>query len=156
MSHRFCPQCGSQVAGDDRYCPSCGALLTKQGDAPPTRRSRRDPAGRLLSPFVLGAIVVAGLVLLVAGLFLQQDAPADEGPPAAAANIPFPNVPRTELQEAQDRVERGAAVFVDVRSAEDYAASRIPGAVSVPLGPSALDPAYQDLPVAAELITYCT
>lgn len=157
MTNRFCSQCGSQVAGDDRFCPSCGASLTEE-----TRHRHVAVTGesaasrRLLSPLVLGAIVVAGMLMLAAGLLLREELPLEDIPPTSAVAIPFPSIPRIGLQEAQDRVQSGEAIFVDVRSAEDYAASHIADAVSVPLGPSALDSAYQDLPVGAELITYCT
>lgn len=157
MTNRYCSQCGSQVAGDDRFCPACGASLTEE-----TRRRHVAVTGegaaskRLLSPLVLGGIVVAGMLMLAAGLLLREETPLEDVPPTSAAAIPFPNIPRIGLQEARERVQSGEAIFVDVRSAGDYAASHIADAVNVPLGPSALEPAYQDLPVGAELITYCT
>jgi rhodanese-related sulfurtransferase len=45
-------------------------------------------------------------------------------------------------------------VFVDVRSAGSYAASHIPGALSIPLGE--LDARLDELDPAARIITYCT
>lgn len=156
MPDQFCPQCGSQVSADDQFCPACGASL--DGAAPRRSQpySKRPPSKQPISPFVLGIIVVAGVLMLAAGLFFSQDDPAVAVTPTVAEAIPFANIPRIELQEAQDRVQAGEALFVDVRGADDYAESHIAGALSIPLGPSELDAAYQDLPVSAEIITYCT
>lgn len=156
MANRYCPQCGSLIEGDDRFCPSCGAALAEQTARRPVATKRSDTPRQLFSPWVLGAIVLAGLLMLAAGLLLQPDEVAEDVPPTAAPDIPFPTIARTDLQEARDRVQTGQATFVDVRGAEDYATLHIPGALSIPLGASEMDPAYEDLPVSAEIITYCT
>lgn len=156
MANRYCSQCGALIEGDDRFCPSCGAVLAEGTAQRPVARKRSDTPRQLFSPWVLGAIVLAGLLMLAAGLLLQPDEGAVDVPPTSAPDLPFPNVARTDLQEAQDRVQAGQAIFVDVRGAEDYAVSHIPGALSIPLGASEMDPAYEDLPVSAEIITYCT
>jgi rhodanese-related sulfurtransferase len=43
------------------------------------------------------------------------------------------SVPRVSLADAKAAYETGGAVFVDVRDAESYAQSHIPGALSIPL-----------------------
>ena len=71
-------------------------------------------------------------------------------------SLPFPDIPRITLQEAQSRLEEPGVIFVDVRAGEEYDDAHIPGALSIPLGATAMDTAYQELPVDAEIITYCT
>lgn len=170
MAAQFCPQCGSQIDEEDRFCPHCGASVAE--DAPHRPAASRDTKSSTgpLSPWLLGAIVVAGLLLLAAGIFLRSQAPAETvlptagGPqptvaavqPTAASAIPFPDIPRIGLQEAQDRAQNEGAIFIDVRGEEEYASSHIPGALSIPLGPNDLAPAYQELALSAEIITYCT
>lgn len=156
MANRYCPQCGALIEGNDRFCPSCGAALAEQTTQRPVATNHSDTPRQLFSPWVLGAIVLAGLLMLAAGLLLRPDEGAQDLPPTSAPEIPFPNVARTDLQVAQDRVQAGQAIFVDVRGAEDYAASHIPGALSIPLGAREMDPSYEDLPVSAQIITYCT
>lgn len=173
MAAQFCPQCGSQVGKADRFCPHCGASLEIEASSAPERpsapKSAQRPTGPL-SPWVIGAIVVVGLMLLGAGILLRNQAPDEPTLPVAggsqptvaavqpttASTIPFPNIPRIGLQEAQDRAQNAGAIFVDVRDAEAYAGEHIPGALSIPLGPEDLDPAYEELDPNAEIITYCT
>lgn len=173
MPTQFCPQCGSRIDKEDRFCPHCGAPLETDAAAAPNRpkapKSAQRPTGPL-SPWVIGAIVIAGLVLLAAGILLRNQAPDEPSLPVAgesqptvaaiqpttASAIPFPNIPRIGLQEAQERVQNAGAIFVDVRNAEDYVNEHIPGARSIPLGAVDLDPAYEELDPNAEIITYCT
>lgn len=173
MAAQFCPQCGSQVGKADRFCPHCGASLEVEASNAPERpsapKSAQRPTGPL-SPWVIGAIVVVGLMLLGAGIFLRNQAPDEPTLPVAggsqptvaavqpttASTLPFPNIPRIGLLEAQERAQNAGAIFVDVRDAEAYAGEHIPGALSIPLGPEELDPAYQELDPNAEIITYCT
>lgn len=156
MPTQYCPQCGAQVSPDDQFCPACGASLDAAAPRRATVSSKPRASKQPISPFVLGIIVLAGVLVLAAGLLLNQDDPAVAVTPTVAEAIPFANIARVDLQEAQDRVQAGEAIFVDVRDADDYAESHIPGALSIPLGPSELEAAYQDLPVSVEIITYCT
>lgn len=63
-------------------------------------------------------------------------------------------VPRVDLQEAKAEFDRAAALFVDVRSREDYAKCHIPGAVSVPL--AEISAHFDELLGSPSVITYCT
>ena len=65
-------------------------------------------------------------------------------------------VPRVSLEEALTAIQSGAAVVVDVRSPEAYAASHIAGAISVPLDEIENNPAGLDLDKDQWIITYCT
>ena len=65
-------------------------------------------------------------------------------------------VPRVELEQARAAIESGAAIAVDVRSAEAYAAGHIPGAIFIPLGEIETNPTGLDLDKDEWIITYCT
>ena len=60
---------------------------------------------------------------------------------------------RIPREEAMKEVKSGKAVYIDVRSKEQYDIAHIPGAVSIPL--SELPNRWKDLPVGKFLITYC-
>jgi rhodanese-related sulfurtransferase len=62
----------------------------------------------------------------------------------------FETVSRAELVA---RIERGDAVVLDVRPAEEFAAGHIAGAVSVPL--EELQERLDELPAGVEVVAYC-
>ncbi|MGW8250135.1 MAG: rhodanese-like domain-containing protein, partial [Anaerolineales bacterium] len=45
----------------------------------------------------------------------------------------FPQIERVSLQDAKAAYDQDQAVFVDVRSGEEYQQGHIPGAVNIPL-----------------------
>ena len=65
-------------------------------------------------------------------------------------------VPRVSVEEAKAALESGAAIIVDVRSAEAYEASRIPGAINIPLEEFETNPTDLKLDKEQWIITYCT
>jgi 3-mercaptopyruvate sulfurtransferase SseA len=65
-------------------------------------------------------------------------------------------VPRVTLEEARAALESGAAVIVDVRSAESFAEGHIAGALSIPLANIEANPAGVPLDKNQWIITYCT
>ena len=65
-------------------------------------------------------------------------------------------VPRVTVEEAKAALDSGAAVIVDVRSAEAYEASHIAGSLFIPLGEFETDIENIDLPKDQWIITYCT
>lgn len=67
---------------------------------------------------------------------------------------PFPEIPRLKLKGAKSAYDSGEAVFLDVRGADSYASSHIPGAVSIPL--SDLETQMGKLNPDDWIITYCT
>lgn len=160
MATNYCPQCGKAVSAADRFCPACGATLADEAPTPAQAATRRSSK----MPVAIVALAAVGLLLIVAGFFLNDGAepqPVAEPPavPATArpdADLPFPEVPRIALDEAAALQMSGDALFVDVREPADYAEAHIPDAVSIPLGDTELDPAYRELPDDARIITYCT
>jgi 3-mercaptopyruvate sulfurtransferase SseA len=66
-------------------------------------------------------------------------------------------VPRISVRDAKAALDSGAAVIVDVRSAESFAASRVAGAISIPLQ-NFEGSGIQNLSLEKDqwIITYCT
>lgn len=111
------------------------------------------PARR--SQFALLLILVGVAAIAAAALLLVSTDPAEAPGPATAGTIMAPGeAPRIELEEAKTAYDAGSAVFVDVRPAASYAASHIPGALSIPLDD--LEARKDELHPAAPIITYCT
>jgi 3-mercaptopyruvate sulfurtransferase SseA len=65
-------------------------------------------------------------------------------------------VTRVSAEEAKAALDGGAAIIVDVRSAGAYAASHIPGAISIQLGEFETNPTGLNLDKDQWVITYCT
>jgi hypothetical protein len=65
-------------------------------------------------------------------------------------------VPRVPLDVAKAAIDSGEAIVVDVRSAEAYQASHIPGAISIPLADIEANPTGLKLDKNQWIITYCT
>ena len=66
------------------------------------------------------------------------------------------DVPRVSVEEAAAAIQSGEAVVLDVRSAQAYQASHIPGALSIPLFDIESNPTGVDLDKDKWIITYCT
>jgi rhodanese-related sulfurtransferase len=60
------------------------------------------------------------------------------------------------VQEAKAALDRGAAIIVDVRSAEAFDVSHIAGAINIQLGEIETDPTGLNLAKDQWIITYCT
>ena len=70
------------------------------------------------------------------------------------ADDPIATVPRVNVNDLRAGVVEGWAVVVDVRSRQQYEASHIAGAVSVPIGE--LEARIGELPRDRMIVTYCT
>jgi ArsR family transcriptional regulator len=66
------------------------------------------------------------------------------------------DVPRVSLEEALVAHYGGAAIFVDVRSADNFALSHVPGAINIPVNEIEANPAIVNLNKDQWIITYCT
>jgi hypothetical protein len=117
----------------------------------------------------LAFVALGGILLLAAGLWVAFSLPPQAlpssspsaPPPTIAAEFPsapppagHEEPPRVSLEEAKAAFDAGSAVFVDTRSSESYAASHIPGAVSIPFGET--EARMQELDPARWIITYCS
>ena len=102
-------------------------------------------------------LVAGGLLLLLAAFLLMTQNGA--GQPASTASSAhdeetYPEIPRVSLEDAKAAFDAGTAVFVDVRGADVYAMSRIPGSLSIPLAD--LETRLAELDPNQWIITYCT
>lgn len=90
------------------------------------------------------AVVIAGIVYL--SLTADQN-------PVRPLNDGYDDF-RASLQDAKTAFDNSEALFVDVRSSGEFASSRIPDAVSIPLADIAgNEPAVEK---GALIYTYCT
>ena len=73
-------------------------------------------------------------------------------------NLPLTeaDVPRVPLEQAKAALDSGAAIFVDVRSADAYQAKHVKGAISIPLAEIEANPTGLKLDKDQWIITYCT
>ncbi len=79
-------------------------------------------------------------------------APAQTAPAQPAA--PADGVKRMTLEDTRAAVEKGAAVIVDVRSADEYKANHIKGSISIPYAEIA--DRIKELPKDKTAVLYCS
>lgn len=131
----------------------------------PSRSSARHKRGSsLVIPIVVGVVVVAvivGAILSLEGGRATPSASAGElttrssmVDPLDTRSLPYPDVPRIALEEAQEKLEQGQAILVDVRSKESFDRAHAAGAISIPEGEIAAR--VNELPGDQEVILYCT
>lgn len=109
-------------------------------------------------PILLILALIGGLALIVVAILLalRNDSPiaAPTLPASSQAEGTYPEIERVSLEEAKTALEAGSAVFVDVRAADVYALSHVPGALSVPL--TEIQTRLDELDPNQWIITYCT
>ncbi len=81
-------------------------------------------------------------------------ASAPQAAPTAPAELPYPEIVRVNLGDSKAAYELKQAVYLDVRDADSFANSHIPGAVSIPLND--LEARIKELDPQAWILTYCT
>lgn len=97
-------------------------------------------------------IWITGIALVTAACAPSTSLPQTE-PAIPAVGAPQ-DVQRITLEESKAAFDNHSAVFVDVRSEASYAASHIPGALSIPL--AVLEARINELDPNQWIITYCT
>jgi 3-mercaptopyruvate sulfurtransferase SseA len=76
--------------------------------------------------------------------------------PASAVPLTSDDVPRVSLEQAKAALDSGAAIIVDVRSNDAYAAEHIASSISIPLAEIEANPTSVKLEKDQWIITYCT
>jgi 3-mercaptopyruvate sulfurtransferase SseA len=112
------------------------------------RRSGKVNTRRPLVLIALGAVFMLGALLFWSLSDEPQTASAPQ-PPASAAEVE-----RVSPDAARAALDQNRAVFLDVRTREEYQQSHIPGAVSIPL--DELPTRLSELSAQDWIITYCT
>jgi len=95
--------------------------------------------------------IILAVVAVMVGVFVYQGAGELSGNPILKSQD---DVPRLTVAEVQQAMQNEGAVLLDVRTPEQYAASHVQGALSVPV--SDLDSYLSGLDKDAWYITYCT
>ena len=95
-------------------------------------------------------VMIIGIGLMVAAIFFFQRAKQT----TQALDIPYPGVNRLSVDEAKAAYDRQSAFFLDVRDAESFNASHIPGSLNIPA--NQLKDHLQEVPSGHWIITYCT
>jgi hypothetical protein len=104
--------------------------------------------------------ISGGVLLIIAALLLVSRSV----PPVETTSAPlssssheeetYPEIPRVSLADGKSAFDEGSAIFVDVRDADSYSASRVPGAINIPL--AELPNRLNELDKSQWIITYCT
>ncbi|MEL7626670.1 MAG: rhodanese-like domain-containing protein [Anaerolineaceae bacterium] len=95
--------------------------------------------------------IILAIVVVVVGLFVYRGARELNGNPIYLSQD---EVPRLTVAEVQQAMQNESAVLLDVRTAGQYEASHVQGALSVPL--AEIDSFYSQLDKDTWYITYCT
>jgi len=96
-------------------------------------------------------LVMLGGLLLLAGaiaLLIASRGLNDQ------SNIPYPEITSVALTDAFKALNSSSAIFLDVRDADSYAASHIPGSINIPQDQLLLR--LNELSPSRWIITYCT
>ncbi len=116
------------------------------------QRAREKPRQDRTTLWVtIGTVAVAAVILVALVLTRQPGASstATDNPSA-----PNPEVARVGLADARARFQQPGVVFLDTRSAQEYADAHIPGALNIPL--PEIPTRFNEIPRDAEVIAYCT
>lgn len=101
-----------------------------------------------------------GLLLIMAAVMLalqnggSQATPSEPAISSGHDEETYPEIERVSVEDAKAALDSGTAVFVDVRGADAYAMSHIPGSVSIPL--AEVESRLSELDTNQWIITYCT
>jgi 3-mercaptopyruvate sulfurtransferase SseA len=98
-------------------------------------------------------VLVAWVAMMIATLTACATPQTQAVPASPNAEAPQ-EVQRVTLEESKAAFDNNSAVFLDVRSANAYAVSHIPGALSIPL--DELEARIVELDPEQWIITYCT
>ena len=105
-------------------------------------------------------LVTGGILLILAAVLLNSQSGTDSAtfPPSPISSgqdeETYPEIERVSLEDAKAALDADKAVFVDVRGAEAYAMSHIPGSLSIPL--AEIETRLSELDPNQWIITYCT
>ena len=132
--------------------------------APSNKSKRRGSSSSLAIPIIVGVVVVViiiGVIMLsenqqstVAALPGDVSGVAGTALPLSTNLPPNPEVPRASLDGTRDKMEKGEAVLVDVRTKESYDKTHAAGSISIPEGE--VYARLSELPRDKEIILYCT
>jgi hypothetical protein len=130
------------------------------------KQPRARNSSSMLPVMIIGGILVVALLAFsfrrMASSRTESAAPqtasTSSAPPpptdTAAHETQVAQVPRIKPQELRDLIARNAVTVIDVRDADSYLASHIPGALHIPM--ARIDGEVPYLPKGKPIVTYCT
>jgi hypothetical protein len=126
-----------------------------------SRKQKRQRANftSLIIPTIVGLVVLAVIVGVIVSAEDRQlaNTTSPAVSTAQALNtgaLPYPDVPRISLADAQNELAKGQAVLIDVRSKSSYDSEHAAGAISMP--EEEVNARLNELPRDKDLILYCT
>ncbi|HXH37987.1 MAG TPA: rhodanese-like domain-containing protein [Thermoanaerobaculia bacterium] len=113
---------------------------------------------RDLVVFVAAGTIAGGLIVWTATRLGHKNPPTNQATVTNTAIAPaeqsLESIPRIQVPDLNQRIDRGEVVVIDVRAAVDYTAGHIPGAMHIPLAYIQNELPY--LPRGKPIVTYCT
>ncbi len=105
---------------------------------------------------LIAAGIVLIIIVLIWQLFMAQSNPAqsDAIQPTVTTEIPYPEIARASLSDAYSAFQNKSAVFIDVRSVDNFSQSHVAGAINLPL--DQLESQIPKMDLQAWIIPYCT
>lgn len=132
--------------------------------APSKKRKQSGSSSSLAIPIIVGAVVVVIIIGVIMLRESQQSTvaalPGDvlgttgTALPLSTSSPPNPGVARATLDETTEKMERGEAVLVDVRSKASYDKAHAAGSISIP--EAEVYARLSELPRDKEIVLYCT
>ena len=115
-------------------------------------------SSRSIFPLILAVVGAVIIVIVLITLTVLSKSALPRGvatlPPGVQVEGSYPEILRIGLADAKTALDSSSAVFVDVRSADSYAQSHVPGALSIPL--NLLPTRMKELKPTDWIIPYCT
>ncbi len=112
------------------------------------------------APLIIGALLVAALL----GFAFWRMSRNTTAPVATTQTVPTPStepdpnaraaMPRISVTDLRDRLAKNDVTLIDVRDADAFLESHIPGAMHIPL--ARIDGEISYLPKGKPIVTYCT
>ena len=130
------------------------------------KQARNRPSSSVLPVMIIGGVIVVALLAFSFRRMASQrsqTAPATQTASAAPAptettdtahEAEIAKVPRIKVGELRDLIAKNAVTVIDVRDAESYLSSHIPGSLHIPM--TRIDGEVPYLPKGKPIVTYCT
>jgi len=130
------------------------------------KQARNRSSSSVLPVMIIGGVIVLALLAFsfrrMASSKAQAPAVAatasSEGAPAPATDsaheLQIANVARIKPDQLRDLIASNSVTVIDVRDAQSYLESHIPGALHIPM--ARIDGEIQYLPKGKPIVTYCT
>jgi 3-mercaptopyruvate sulfurtransferase SseA len=113
---------------------------------------------RDMAAYIAGGLLVGGVIAwTMTRVEPPRPAPVTAAVTSVAPPIPtqsLESIPRISVADLSQRLDRGEVVVIDVRDADSYVASHVPGAMQIPL--SYIPGELPYLPRGKPIVTYCT